>query len=92
MSGVGLVTVPSGGLAAVQPTYRRRLPRASQKYKFLLKEITINYWDIDFYNKIIDLLIDLLNSVDIYTLQCLPNEGAVDVLAEKLKEGDYEKL
>ena len=63
-----------------------------EKYKFLLKEITINYWDIDFYNKIIDLLIDLLNSVDIYTLQCLPNEGAVDVLAEKLKEGDYEKL
>ena len=63
-----------------------------EKYKFLLKEITINYWDIDFYNKIIDLLIDLLNSVDIYTLECLPNEGAVDVLAEKLKEGDYEKL
>lgn len=60
------------------------------KYKFLLKEITINYWDIDFYNKVIDLLIDLLNNVDVYTLECLPNKGAVDILAQKLKEGEHE--
>lgn len=62
----------------------------NEAYKFLIKEITINYWDIDFYNKGIDLLLDLINNTEIYVLECLPNKEAVDLLEETLEGVEYE--
>lgn len=55
-------------------------------YKKLLKEVTINHWDEAFFNKAIDLLLDLINNIDIYTLECLPDEGAVNLLQSVLEE------
>lgn len=62
---------------AYTPTFR-------EIYSFLIKEITINYWDIDFYNKAIDILLDLINNIDVYTLECLPNKEAVELLEKVL--------
>ena len=56
-----------------------------ESFKYLIRESTINYFDINFYNKVIDLLVDLIDNVSVYLLECLPNKEAVDLLDNYIK-------
>lgn len=58
----------------------------SQALKSVIKQVTINTWNGDFYNRVIDLVDNLTDDIPIYLLECLPNEEAVDLLDEYIKE------
>lgn len=49
-------------------------------------ELTIHRWDAGFAMKAVDLLLNLLASVPVYLLECLPDRGAVLTLEEQLNE------
>lgn len=49
-------------------------------------ELTIHRWDAGFARKAVDLLLNLLASVPVYLLECLPDRGAVLTLEEQLNE------
>lgn len=52
----------------------------NESTKRILGEITVNYWNRNFVNKVIDLLLDLIQNVDVYVLSCRKDEGAVTIL------------
>ena len=54
--------------------------------KKILSESTVNYWNGDFVNKIVDLLTDLVSKVDVYILSCRKDQGAVELLSKTLEE------
>ena len=47
-------------------------------------EITIHRWDPDFVAKALDLFLELCIDVPVYLQECLPDEGAVRTLEERL--------
>ena len=54
--------------------------------KKLLSESTVNYWNDKFVNKIMDLLTDLVDNIDVYILSCRKDQGAVELLAETIEK------
>ena len=54
--------------------------KVSEAVKRVLGEITVNYWNASFVNKVIDLLIDLISNVEVYVISCRPDKEAVDLL------------
>lgn len=52
------------------------------KLKYVYSQIAINKWDKELNIKIINLVDQLLNDVEVIRLSCLPNEGAVEMLKE----------
>lgn len=62
-----------------------------EAYKNIYSQLTINDWDKNYVLKVCDLVEKLINDVKIYELACTPDKLAVDLLAETLKEDDYER-
>ncbi|WP_347029000.1 hypothetical protein [Intestinibacter bartlettii] len=58
-----------------------------EKYKFILSQIAVNTWNEEDMKKVTTLIENIINSVLIIKLKCLPNESAVDIL-HKYLEGD----
>lgn len=58
-----------------------------EKYKFILSQIAVNTWNEEDMKKATTLIENIINSVLIIKLKCLPNESAVDIL-HKYLEGD----
>ena len=58
----------------------------SESFKSVITQVTINRWNGDFYNKVIDLVDELIDDIPVYLLECLPNEGAVNLLDDYIKE------
>ena len=56
----------------------------SNRFKYLYSEISINMWNRDIVNSSIDLIMDLLNSVNMHLLLCTKEKQSVDCLAEVL--------
>ena len=56
-----------------------------QAFRSIVRQVTINRWNSDFYNNVIDLVDELTNDITVYLLECLPNEGAVNLLEEYIK-------
>lgn len=67
---------------------QNRLSILSKKTAFslLYPELTVHRWDPHFVNRAVDLLLNLLESVPVYLLECLPDEDAVRTLEKKLTE------
>ena len=57
----------------------------SEAYKKIISEVTINIWDQEFFNKVSDIVLDLINSVKIIEFTCLPDEDAVKVLKDYIE-------
>ena len=62
----------------------RRL-KAAEAFKWLYSETIIRSWDNGFQERVADLLTDLVLRVPVFMLKCLPDEGAVAILKEKLE-------
>lgn len=58
-----------------------------EKYKFILSQIAVNTWNEEDMKKATTLIENIINSVLIIKLKCLPDENAVDIL-HKYLEGD----
>lgn len=52
--------------------------------RYLYPEITIHRWDSDFVSQVLNLLIELLSEVPVYLLECLPDQGAVQLVKETI--------
>lgn len=52
----------------------------------LYPELTIHRWDPQFVSKALDLLLELIQQAPVFLLECLPDRGAVELLANKLSE------
>lgn len=69
---------------AAENRIRRLMP--GEALRRIYPELTIHRWDPDFVNKALELSLDLLESVPVYLLECLPNQEAVQVLKQTLME------
>lgn len=63
---------------AKQNTIRRL--SAPEALRALYPEVTIHHWDSQFVNSAVNLLLALLGSIPVYLLECLPDQGAVQLL------------
>ncbi len=61
-------------------------PTTKECIKKLLREITVNYHNIQFLNQALDFIDDVIKHVPIYHLECDISEDAVICLENKLKE------
>lgn len=58
--------------------------RMSDRFKALMEQTTINPWNKEMYINTQNLLLDLCQNIPVYWLSCLPDQGAVELLAEEL--------
>ena len=65
----------------------QRLPM-KEAYLCLLSEFSVSGWDKKVLGKQSEWILQLLQQVPVYRLDCLPNEEAVDVLYNELKIGE----
>lgn len=54
----------------------------------LYRETLVNLWDVDFMNRLLDLMQELVLSVPVYTLYCRPDAQATEVTLEAMLIGD----
>ena len=54
--------------------------------RYLYPEVTIHQWDAGFVEKVTYLLTNLISTVPVFLLECLPDESAVAILREKLSK------
>ena len=65
----------------------RRL-RPMEAVRKLLPECSCRRWDSNFMNAMLDLLLQLVQEIPVYLLECRPDEGAVNLLHDTLvKDG-----
>lgn len=58
-----------------------------EAFKNIYKETTSHKWNRDFQNKIMDLISNLVESVQIYELECRPDGEAVEILKKEFYDG-----
>ena len=56
----------------------------AQAIRRMMPEVTLHHWDPAFMNKGLDLILEVLGSVPVYLLRCLPDEGAVNLLHDTI--------
>lgn len=68
----------------------RRLSPA-KAIRYIYPEFSIHRWDSNFLNSALNLIFQLLSAVPVYMLECLPDQGAVQMLKDTLfKEREYD--
>lgn len=71
-------------LRQAKKNYIRKLSKA-EGFKYIYSETTMNSWNKDYVNTIINLIMDMLEKVDVYMLSCRPDKEAVELLKEKIE-------
>ena len=66
----------------------RRL-RPMEAVRKLLPECSCRRWDSDFMNEMLNLLLELVQQVPVYLLECRPDEGAVNLLHDTLEKDGW---
>lgn len=59
---------------------RLRLLRPAEAIRYLYPEIIVHQWDKEFVDQAMDLLTELVSHVPVYLLECLPDQGAVELV------------
>lgn len=54
--------------------------------RYIYPELTVHRWDADFSDRVLTLLIELVSSVPVYYLECLPDESAVCLLKDSIRK------
>ena len=71
---------PIAGIILLRQAQQNSIRRLGfRAFSPLFSQTLVNSWDADFMDRIMVLFQDLLDTVPIYELSCLPNEEAVDV-------------
>lgn len=69
----------------------RRL-NASEAFRSVYRQTTMNDWNMQFVNKVCDFLNELVSELPVYELRCTPDRDAVDLLKDTLeKEKPHEQ-
>ena len=84
-------SAPLKALVLLRQAKENRISRISsaEAMRSIYPEITIHRWDPDFVAKALDLFLELCTDVPVYLLECLPDEGAVRTLEERLLLEDH---
>lgn len=69
---------------------RIRPLRPAEAIRYLYPEVTIHHWDRDFTERAVNLLTDLVTAVPVYLLECLPDQGAVELTKRIIFENEGE--
>lgn len=79
---------PIGAIVVLKQAKENRVQRLRgiEAFRFLYPEISVHHWNPAYVEKVSDLLQKLLADIPVYLLECLPDEGAVELLYHTLKE------
>ena len=69
---------------APENSIRRLAP--SEAFGYIYNQSLVHNWDSVFTEHNIDTIMKLIEDIPVYMLSCLPDQGAVNILKEKLKE------
>lgn len=58
-----------------------------EAFKNIYNETTSQKWNKDAQIRIMDLITELIQSINVYELECLPDDSAVDILKKELEDG-----
>lgn len=80
--------VPLTAIVVLRQAKRNRIRRLKPKeaYLCLLSELSVSGWDRDTVESQSNQILDLIENVPVYLLECLPDEGAVNTLYRELGE------
>lgn len=67
---------------------RIRPLRPAEAMRYLYPELTIHHWDREFTERAMSLLTELVTLVPIYLLECLPDQGAVELVKHTIFENE----
>lgn len=83
--------VPIHGIVVLTQAPENKIERLSCAKAFvkLYSESSVNVWDEEFVLKFVDLLNDVVKSVPVYHLACLPDQGAVNLVKKTLFLEEY---
>lgn len=83
-------SAPVTAVIALRQAKENRIRRLgmTEAVRYLLPEITVHRWDREFTEQVMNLLLELLASVPVYLLECLPDKGAVRLVKHTItKQG-----
>lgn len=65
----------------------RKMPPL-EAFRKVYEQTTVNSWDKDYVSKVSNLILELVQKIPVYELECTPDQAAIELLAEELgKEG-----
>lgn len=59
---------------------RIRRIQGAEAFRYLYRETMIHRWDAEFEKKAVNLLLNVIDEVPVFLLECLPDQGAVEIL------------
>ncbi len=79
-------TAPLTAIVALRQADKNSIRRINGRdaFRYLYPETMIHRWDRDFENKATSLLLDILQRVPIFLLECRPDKAAVEMLMEQI--------
>lgn len=79
-------SAPLKALVLLRQAKENRVSRISsaEAMRFIYPEVTIHRWDPEFVDHAVNLFLELCGDVPVYLLECLPDEGAVRTLEDRL--------
>ncbi|WP_455544006.1 hypothetical protein [Intestinibacter sp.] len=83
------VTTPIKSIVILRQSKENSIRKLNklEAFKYIYSETTVNTWNKDYVNTIINLIMDMLEYIDVYMLSCRPDKEAVDLLKREI-EGD----
>lgn len=82
------ITTPIEAIVILRQANENSIRRLNklEAFKYIYSETTINTWNKDYINTIINLIMDMLECVDVYMLSCKPDRESVNLLKQNLRE------
>lgn len=82
------VTSPLGAVVVIRQAKENSVKRigAREAFKWLLSETTVSSWIPGFYENVVELLFEIVQSTPVYMLECTPDREAVECLKKVLTE------
>ncbi len=83
--------VPIQGIIVLTQAPENRIERLTHGRAFvkLYSESSVNTWNREFVLRFVDLLTDMVKSIPVYHLACLPDQGAVNLVKKTLFMEEY---
>ena len=77
------------GIVVLRQAKENRIWRidSMQAFRFLYPEVTTHHWEAQFVEQVTNILLQIIDEVPVFLLECLPEEHAVELVYETFKEG-----
>ena len=86
-------SVPLKTIVALRQAEENRIRRitGAEAFRYLYPETMIHRWDEPFERKAAELLLNAINDLPVFLLECRPDQGAVELLKKELKVWIHEE-